>query len=354
MSKDVSTAGAPAVSDHSALCLGGTLLGESPSVLTETIQRGGDALGVFPPLKNGLQQSSSTIPHRDYIYSTENQEDFPAPIRNSTVTCEPYYIVVACGCGHHTVKSGCMKKNCVTCKDYTSHHRAKETFKRFVPLLWRDEEFLAKDGFRHLNNKVIYTVFTMPPELRPKYVDKKKCRLLRSKLWKLLESFGASFGCEVTHPIGDKNPDLFSPHFNFIWRQRETFKPFINVAKLNEGWAKILKTNLAVDCWTEYEDKIENIRHICNYVCRTFPQYAEWSGYIRWYGNYPDVKDEGEVCQKCHEKIIAIGTANIFSLDGYLSEFQKSGVDPPKYFDAEEFTLFGQKKHLLPGEEICQ
>jgi hypothetical protein len=200
---------------------------------------------------------------------------------------------------------------------------------------------------------VRYTIFTVPLELRHKYIQPKEFSKLRSLAWKILkESFGAKYGVEASHPVG-KVAGVFHPHINFLWISDGSVSPFIDVVSLRIRWAhalgvlpahvwklfladpeKLLKT-VRIDHTNvhhEYSKMDYKIRHWCNYVTRTFPGYGYWVGRIRWYGCKP-IKSQIEryTCPDCGEVIRCIGEIDPAVVADYYSRGWLLGLDPPWY-----------------------
>lgn len=310
--------------------------------------------GMFPfpsSSKIAINFNSEPEPNPNYLDLTENQDTLLPAIRNGTKKCLPNYVVLNCDCGHQVVVSGCMKKNCEICKKYLGKHRSYIAFRKLTNFTDFNSIYLDSSDKYNLNEKVLYTVFTIPEMLRPKYADGKECRKLRIKAWKILKSFGAVFGFEVTHPISEKQPNKFNPHFNFVWRQKKGFPYFIDVKRLAREWMKLLKTNLFCDCWHDYEDKLMNIKHITNYVCRTFPEFADWAGSLRWFGDCPDLEEVDCLCPVCRYKPVAIGTVSLATYQNWLKESEEKSERPPPRIPIELISLYVDKgKKETPDE----
>ncbi|GAI04751.1 unnamed protein product, partial [marine sediment metagenome] len=125
---------------------------------------------------------------------------------------------------------------------------------------------------------------------------------------------GLYYGLGSSHPISEKNPNIFHPHHNFVWIQKLGFKPFLDVDELRKDWASVIHANCEVDVWHAYGNDESVIFKWVSYIVRPFPGWRFWRGKaVRWYGkDYPkegkdyepekcDMKDE--ICEECGEKI---------------------------------------------------
>ncbi len=237
--------------------------------------------------------------------------------------CIPKYIVLQCNCGRHIVPSVCMSLVCPNCKEAVNKRRSESIFRRLV-------NQSMKKSRRNQIKPVIYTVLTVPESERSKYLDPKAWQKVRKKAWKLLKSkFGALYGVEVSHPVGDKDANKFHPHLNFLWIQRDGFRPFLDVEKLRESWGEILNVAVA-DVYTRYSNHVRQIKHWCNYTSRVFVGLHKWTGSVRWYGKYPRKKTEVTCpCTQCSGKYKMIGWIDKLDVDNYYKHGFIIGVDPP-------------------------
>jgi hypothetical protein len=124
---------------------------------------------------------------------------------------------------------------------------------------------------------VIYTVFTVPPALRERAADPKVWKSWRKKIWKYLGAVhGAVYGYERTDPAGDSEPTLWHPHMNFLWVQRDGFRPFLDVDALRAEWARIIGAKTEVDIWSQYakDGDAEYRLHLYSYMGRTWPDWV--------------------------------------------------------------------------------
>ncbi len=271
---------------------------------------------------------------------TANLPILKANLLNLTGECNPRFIITECCCGRKVFPQSCMKLSCTTCAPYIGLRRARAVFYRLV------RENILDFGGR-IQGNVIYTVFTIPPRLRMKFTDTHKLRLLRSKLWQLLEKkFGALFAVEATHPISEKSPEVFHPHLNYLWKQRPGFRSYINIENLRKEFAKILHYSGEPNCWTHYSNVIGKIWHWSKYVTRVFSNVSAWAGPVKWYGDYPRYKVESNFqCAECGETFKLLGYIDRYAIQDYEERGWRMGVDPPWYND-ERIQFFKRRKTL--------
>jgi len=237
------------------------------------------------------------------LTNTANLSLLTFQIVNQTKRCNDDYIVSECECGRHIYPKSCMSVKCTKCAEFAVMRRAKRAFERLT--------FCNTGIYRNTFGAIInYTVFTLPPSIREKYIDPKQITLLRAKLWNLLKTkFGGFFGIQATHPIGNESGNVFNPHLNFLWRQRPGFRNFIDVNKLRAEYKEILGIDFDPDCHHNYYDDPKQIMHKCKYVLRAFPQFVDWIGNIQWYGSFPHIDFSDEfICGDCMQKFRIIGT----------------------------------------------
>ena len=275
------------------------------------------------------------------LSSTANLDRLPSVPFYEPARCDPKYIVLQCNCGRTIVPSSCMSLDCVACKDQVGKRRAQSVIRRLIGQGY---------GQKHRFNRttVIYTVLTIPKQIRDKfYSQPKEWRKVRKKVWYVLKNyFGGKYGVEATHPVGDKDKKTFHPHLNFLWVQRRGFRPFIDVARLRHEWEKILKVDQA-DVYSQYTTHIRRIIHWAKYVTRTFPGTHAWTGPLRWFGRYPKVKITRECyCSECQARFRVIGFLDARLID----EWQKTGMligrDPP-WYDDKLIDHVKTKKNLI-------
>ncbi|MBA7646925.1 hypothetical protein ES703_54693 [subsurface metagenome] len=197
---------------------------------------------------------------------------------------------------------------------------------------------------KHWKTAVIFTTLTIPPRLREHYLDSKAWTKVRKKAWQILKKyFGAKFGVEVSHPVGDRRPDVFHPHLNFLWVQVKGHRPFIDRALLQRKWAEVIGERV-VDVYTQYAYHIRQIAHWAKYVTRTFPGNHKWAGSLRWYGKYPKkTRLEHTICADCGSRFHVIGSISVDVVDQWIEYGQLSGRDPPWERD-KDIVFFRHKK----------
>ncbi|MBA7650330.1 hypothetical protein ES703_58133 [subsurface metagenome] len=242
--------------------------------------------------------------------------------------CSPKYMVLQCSCGRRIVPSTCMGLDCEICHPYVGQRRANSVLRRLLgSTLYQKRQ--------HWSRAVIYTVFTVPPAIRERfYFEKAAWQKVRKKAWRILKThFGGRFGVEATHPSGDSNTGRFHPHLNFLWIQRDGYRPFLDIKLLRYEWARVLKT-LSVDVYSQYSNDVVQIIHWVKYVARTFPGSHKWTGPLRWYGNYPKmVKPHDVGCCDCKQRFTLIGWIDARHVDEYCETGIMIGRDPPWYDD---------------------
>jgi len=219
-------------------------------------------------------------------------------LRQTATSCEPKYLVIECSCGPTLVKSGCMRKDCEECADAVGLRRSGRVYDRLQK---------GAEG-----RSVLYTVLTVPPDLRGRFVSTDKWRKALRKIWKTMKaSFGALYGVENSHPTGE-NLEVFAPHANFLWVQRPGFRPYIDVDELRAAWASIIGAEGPVDVHHQYvpSGDVKKVAHRCRYSTRSFPGWGWWIPSMRWYGTYPrKMKKEPPVCHRCGERFRYGGVA---------------------------------------------
>jgi hypothetical protein len=193
---------------------------------------------------------------------------------------------------------------------------------------------------------MIYTVFTIPADLRWKFIDPKRIRKLRCKIWKMLKTyFHGEWAIEGTHPISEDHPETFHPHLNFFWMATESRYSFLDVNRLRKRYAALLGFDMLeinddsvketrVDAWTHYSNKPGKIWKWCKYITRCFTQFSKWCGYIRYFGNPPKPPKKGVyLCPICNTEILALGTLDESTTRLYLEYDPTSGRAPPGFTD---------------------
>ena len=272
-----------------------------------------------------------------YVHYTANLSSIDERLFNDTTKCIPKYLVLQCDCGRHAVAKTCMKNKCISCRPYTGMKRARAVMKRFVSVSWKHNDHLYFP-------KIVYTVFTLPMELREHALDPKYIHVLRFRAWQILKQvFGAEWAVEATHPISEKHPDTFHPHLNFLWRPKHGHPTFIDVAKLRTFWQIVLNYYGPVDVWSNYFNKPAQLWKKAKYVTRVFPEFSTWQGNVKWYGKTPKLQKKEEcLCPVCHQKIMALGYARPHLVAQLLEHDPKSGRPPPDIllYDIDLFIDF--------------
>jgi len=203
-------------------------------------------------------------------------------------------------CNHEITirRRGCMSRDCPTCKDQVTSRRTRRIFDRFE---------LVR-GHR----KLCYTTFTVPMQRRQQFLTRHEWRKVVKQLIVILKAhYGFEFGFEASHPISEKQPDIFHPHVNLVWLMRPGYRPHMRKAKLvvlRREWAALLQWDESV-----IHHKHSNIKgqiwHICEYASRAFPGFSVWQGPIRWYGRIPHMEPELYRCPVCGSEFVFLGLA---------------------------------------------
>jgi len=184
-------------------------------------------------------------------------------------------------------RNACLGKSCV----------AEDCVKR------SKERRASRVEARLAGKTVCESVFTVPPALRGRFVDPKEWGRVRRAVWGILKRLGADYGCEASHPVGDKSPDVFAPHLNFLWVPKSG-RGMVDVQALRSAWGFILGAAV-VDVHHSFvlPGETGKLRHRCRYVTRPFPRLAKWCGNLKWYGKPPALTPEAEPapCPKCGE-----------------------------------------------------
>ncbi len=251
--------------------------------------------------------------------------------------CSLKYVVIDCKCNRRIVPSTCMALDCEICQPFVGKRRADSVLRRLL-----GDVFYQRP--KHWKRAVIYTILTIPPKLRERFLDSKAWTKVRQKAWRILKKyFGAKYGVEVSHPVGDNKPDVFHPHLNFLWVQQDGHRPFIDRALLQRLWSEVLDVPVS-DVHTQYSTHLRLIAHWAKYVTRTFPGNHKWAGSLRWYGKYPKkTRPEHVTCCDCGSRFRAIGYVSAEDVDQWFEHGQLMGRAPPWERDAD-ITFFPHKK----------
>lgn len=261
------------------------------------------------------------------------------------------------------VMKGCNKLSCRVCQDFLRTRRRETMRGRFL----RGLEGRKK-------KRVLYTVFTVPLDLRLKAADPKLWTEWRRAVWKVLKKrFGGLFAAEHTDPASTckeakDTPELactcrkcskWHPHFNFLWVRREGMNAdLIDLDELKAAWAKIIGAEPTRDVFgvekppvvvvhhrycdpTAKDDYDAGIlgkayfHHVCSYMGRP---WADWQQSVkkhltfRWLGSYPknepeepldsieaaERADSRKKCRCCGEYELVLKCCGIFHLETWM------------------------------------
>jgi hypothetical protein len=227
---------------------------------------------------------------------TSSSDDWPTPA--PAEPCVPAWATGACGCRTWAYEAGCHRLSCSACEDGLRIRRTQAIKARFEGPNGRGKK------------PVIYTIFTVPPELRAAAADPKTWTKWRRAIWKAMKKkFGGLFAVERTDPCGDRNPSLWHPHLNFLWVQRDGFSPYLDRDALAAEWAAVIGSEREIDFHTKYSDFWPRLQHWYSYMGRTFP---DWQGSVRrhlgvrWLGKYPKKVPPEKSCVECGEDFVFV------------------------------------------------
>lgn len=322
-----------------------------------------------PPSPAGapLSLQSKIYDSQDTSYYVQGTNTTSLPqldelILNPVTVCEPKYLVLQCNCQDHALKiipQTCMKNTCSCCKDFFSAKRARRVMERIESL---------RSFTKHSSQlpTLIYTVFTLPPLQRKNYIHPAHVKTLRARIWKFLKlHFNGLWAVEVTHPISEKQPEIFHPHFNFLWQVKPGESSYLDLAVLRRfyyislfskrfnmsgtvqdvfaRYRNLLADYQPPDVYSRYTNKPSRIRKWVKYIVRSFPQFALWTGPVRYYGDPPPAPERGEcLCEKCKGKFLPLGYLSSSKALEYAAYEAHPGLSPPdiKLFDIEFFFDF--------------
>lgn len=216
----------------------------------------------------------------------------PAPAE----PCNRTWKVSACECRARVYESGCCRLDCLACE---SHLRARRS------AAFRDRIEPTR-GVKPLH----YTIFTVPPSLRAQAADPNLWSSWRRRIWKYLKKkHGGLFAVERTDPAGDSDKSLWHPHLNFLWIQRDGFRPHLDLDAIRAEWARIIGYAGKVDFHHEYSTNERKIGFWYWYQSRT---WADWQGSvkkhltIRWLGSYPKKPEKETCCPDCGSSFVSL------------------------------------------------
>jgi len=263
-----------------------------------------------------------------YVQCTDSHAPLDERLLNPTEHCHPKYMVLECGCGRRAVVSGCGKKNCTFCEKHNNLKRADRVMSHIIA---QGKLLPNKCQYPVMN----YLVFTIPPALRSRYIDRANLAKLRRKIWQLLYYyFDAEWGIEATHPVSEKNPDVFHPHLNFLFCIKHKSPTYLDIATIKAYYKHFLSWDKEVDIWASYTRKPGKLWHLCNYITRAFPQFSIWQGAVTYYGHPPKVEKKGaRICPKCNQLILAIGHLCVEGVRMFLESERNGNHDPPHIED---------------------
>ena len=202
---------------------------------------------------------------------------WPAP--EWTKGCTRKWNVVACECEARVYQAGCTKLTCESCEPHLRARRAASIRDRIERVR----------GARAL----VYTILTVPPELREAAADVKIWNKWRAKIWRWLKkNAGGVFAVERSDPAGDSDPGLWHPHLNLLWLQRDGFTGFLKVDALRAAWREIIGAKRPVNVYSQYSANERKLGAWYWYMGRTWPHWAKTVKRhltVRWMGDYPRV-----------------------------------------------------------------
>jgi hypothetical protein len=205
------------------------------------------------------------------------------------------------------VKQGCRSRKCSGCYRESRKRRAKAAREKLAPF---------RSGFQTI-------VATIPVQLRDAVADPLMLKAWRNATWSLIqawmrrrvdapESYRAGAG-EWTHPAGDRDPESWSPHLNFLvplvlvdHLEGEMVKvPYFvkkdELALLKRAYRRVLGKvfNVTIEgnvnLWVAFRIVDKGRRkftkeHAYRYFPRTFPSWSPKEGplaranWTRWFG----------------------------------------------------------------------
>lgn len=244
--------------------------------------------------RDELRPSPVILKDPEGVLSNLVQHPTPAPAE----PCTPSWSTGACGCESWAFEAGCSRLSCRGCEEKLRTRRMLEIRRRF-------------EGPAGRNGKpVLYTVLTVPPELRARAADPDTWRKWRRAAWKAMKlRFGGLFAVERTDPCGDRAPDKWHPHLNFLWVQVDGTKPFINVAELAEAWREIIGSYRRPSIHHAYDEHPARLQHWYWYMGRTWP---DWHGSVkrhlsvRWMGKFPTKIPKPTNCEDCGQPFVFV------------------------------------------------
>ena len=275
--------------------------------------------------------------------------------------CEKVFWFKACHCKKVAKTRGCNKLSCPGCAQHLRLRRKMSIRGRFE----------AARG----NRPVLYTIFTVPKELREKAADPKVWRDWRRKLGAVLKKrFGMDFAVERTDPAGKCKASERSgescvcpkcsrwhPHMNFLWVQKPTgrHRPFITPAQmayLKRRWAFIIgrEPGKPINIRHAYckgdrdnDQDVRRLHHWYSYMARTWADWQKSVGKhlrINWYGApKAEVKPEKECyCPDCKIDYVVWRTSDVEEAK-YLQK-----LEPMALWCSISNRIIAERKHGRP------
>lgn len=245
-----------------------------------------------------LDPVMSTVPEGDWSnlegFGGYGDPSWPGP--QPAEPCVRTWKVAACECRTKIYESGCCRLCCRSCESHLRARRAGSFRDRIEP---------ARRG-----KPLIYTIFTVPLYLRALAADPKVWSSWRRRIWKYLKKkHGGLFAVERTDPCGDSDERVWHPHLNFLWIQRDGFRPYLDVGALRQEWARIIGATGEVNAWTQYSSNDRKIGHWYWYLSRTWPDWqatAKKHMTVRWLGSYPTKPEKQKRCPDCGADFVSL------------------------------------------------
>lgn len=272
----------------------------------------------WPDGSGHLPRRAWDAPSADALISTAEQ---------SAESCVPTLTLLACGCRVRVTRLGCNRAACVECAGVVGQRRGRRVAAKLLATLEavRARAPGVKDPKVWSLHRI---VFTVPPAYRDRLVSPLDVAELRRRLAELLIGKAAGggrrrgglgwSGCVIIpHPVGDKDPTRFHPHFNvFAWRGHYSRGALTEdqLVALKEGWRDLLgmgdeagPVNVNVRFMRQDEDR--RIEFSCRYMARIFAGWGGWSPkWVQWFGRAEKTPEIDDRCECCGEKLAQIAT----------------------------------------------
>ena len=175
--------------------------------------------------------------------------------------CKPYSVYVG----------GCGRRSCPIC----GQHKSRSSTARVLARL-----LVGGSRFQ-------FIVLTVPLEIRARFAaeggsDEWRAALRAFVTW-AKKNLGLKFGYVRTHPCGDRS-DIFHPHANLIFVQRDGFRGKLPVDAIQAEWARILGYAGKVVIHVQFVNASKHLGklvHHVRYIERAFPDW-EWPASRLW------------------------------------------------------------------------